>query len=64
MEQILIEWIIKSYKRSRPLFLGGGSKDDITSCVMIANGEVSFQPLLKCDHKRLTVGYCSMQITR
>ena len=51
LEQIFIEWIIKSYKGSGPLFLGDGNKDDITSCVMIANGEVSFQPLLICDHE-------------
>ena len=51
LELIFIEWIIKSYKESRLLFLGGGNKDDITSCVMITNGEVSFQRLLKCDHK-------------
>ena len=55
LEQIFIEWIIKSYKRSRPLFLSGGNKDDITSCVMIANGKVSFQPLLKCDHEETDV---------
>ena len=48
LEQIFIEWIIKSYKESRPLVLGGGNKDDITSCVMIAHGKVSFQSLLKC----------------
>ena len=53
LEQIFIEWITKSYKGSRPLFLGGGNKDDITSCVMIANGKVSFQPLLKCDHEEV-----------
>ena len=52
LEQIFIEWITKSYKGStRPLFLGRGDKDDIASSVMIANGEVSFQPLLKCDHQ-------------
>ena len=34
------------------LFLGCGNKDGITSCVMIPNGEVSFQPLLKCDHEK------------
>ena len=51
LEQLFIEWIIKSYKGSRPLFLGGDNKDDITSCVIIVNGEVSFQPVLKCDHK-------------
>ena len=33
------------------LFLGGDNKGDIASCVMIENGEVSFQPLLKCDHE-------------
>ena len=48
LEQIFIEWIIKSYKELRPLVLGGGNKDDITSCVMIAHGKVSFQSLLKC----------------
>ena len=51
LEQIFIEWIIKSYKGSRPLFLVGGDKDDITSCVMIANGEVRFQLLLEYDHE-------------
>ena len=51
LEQIFIEWIIKSYKGSRPLFLGGGNKDNITSCVIIVNGEVSFLQLLKCDHE-------------
>ena len=49
--QIFIEWIIKCYKGSRPLFLDGGNKDDITSCVMIANREVSLRPLLKYDHE-------------
>ena len=42
----------QSYKRSRPLFLGGGNKDNM-SCVIIVNGEVSFQPVLKCDHKEV-----------
>ena len=51
LEQIFIEWNIKSYKGSRPLFLGGGNKDNITSCVIIVNGEVSFLQLLKCDHE-------------
>ena len=51
LEQTFIKWIIKSYKGRRTLFLGGANKDDITSCVMIANGGVSFQQLLKCDHK-------------
>ena len=48
LEQIFTERIIKSCKGSRPLFLGDGNKDYITFCVMITNGEVSFQPLLKC----------------
>ena len=51
LEQIFIEWIIKSYKGSRPLFLVSGNKDDIMSCVMIANGEVRFQLLLEYDHE-------------
>ena len=34
------------------LLLGGGSKND-TSCVMIVNGEVSFQPLLKCNYEEV-----------
>ena len=42
LEQIFIEWIIKSYKGSRPLLLSGGNKDDITSCAMIANGKSVF----------------------
>ena len=48
---IFIEWIIKFYKGSRLLFLGGDNKEIITSCVMIANGEVSLQSILKCDHE-------------
>ena len=48
LEQTFIEWIIKG---SRLLFLGGGNKDEITFSVMILNGEVSFQPPLKCDHE-------------
>ena len=51
LEQIFIEWVLGSYKGSRPLFLGGVNKDDITSCILISNGEVSIQPLLKCDHE-------------
>ena len=39
LEQIFIEWVLASYKGSRPLFLGV-NKDDITSCILISNGEV------------------------
>ena len=48
---IFIEWIIKFYKGSRLLLSGGDNKEIITSCVMIANGEVSLQSILKCDHE-------------
>lgn len=48
---IFIEWIIKFYKGSRLLLLGGDNKEIITSCVTIANGEVSLQSILKCDHE-------------
>ena len=51
LEQIFIEWIMTSYKGSIPWFLEGAHKGDITSCVMISNGEVSFQPILRCDHE-------------
>lgn len=47
LKQIFTEWIAKSYKGSRPLFLGGENKDDVRFCVMIADGDVSFQPPLK-----------------
>ena len=48
---IFIEWIIKFYKGSRLLLFGGDNKEIITSCVTIANGEVSLQSILKCDHE-------------
>ena len=49
-EQILIEWIIKSYIGSRLLLLVVGNKNYISPCVMIANQEVSSQPFLDYDH--------------
>ena len=51
LKQIFTEWIAKSYKGSRPLFLGGENKDDVRFCVMIADGDVSFQPPLKWDQE-------------
>ena len=51
LDQIFISWVLENYKGSRPIFLGGANRDDITSCIMISNGIASSQQLLKCDNE-------------
>ena len=51
LKQIFISWLLENYKGSRPIFLGGAKRDDITSCIMISNGITSSQQFLKCDHE-------------
>ena len=51
LEQIFISWVLENYEGSRPIFLGGANRDDITSCIMISNGIASSQQLLKCGHE-------------
>ena len=51
LEQIFIAWFLENYEGSRPIFLEGANKDDITSCIMVSNGKAIPQQLLKCDHE-------------
>ena len=51
LEQMFIEWVLKECKGSKPLYLGGANRDDITSCYKVMDGNISAQPLLKCCHE-------------
>ena len=51
LQQVFITWLLETYKDSKPLYLGGANKEDITSCFKIVEGIVTMVPILKCCHE-------------
>ena len=53
LQQVFILWVLETYRCSKPLFLGGANKEDLTSCFKIMDGVVTNQRLLKCTHEEV-----------
>ena len=49
-QQFFIKSVKETYSNSEPVYLGGSYVDDMTSCVLLSNGHITLERLLKCDH--------------
>ena len=46
-----INWLIKSRKDHKPLYLGGSLPGDLTGCIQIISGISNACRALQCDHQ-------------
>ena len=51
-QQFFIKWVKETYSNiESSVYLDGSHVDDVTSCVLISNGHITLERLLKCDHE-------------
>ena len=50
-KQFFIKWVKETYSNSESVYLRGSHVDDTTSCVLLSNGNITLERLLKCDHE-------------
>ena len=50
-QQFFIKWVKETYSNSESVYLGGSHVDNMTSCVLLSNGLITLERLLKCDHE-------------
>ena len=52
LQTFFVNWLIKSYKDDKPLYLGGFLPSDLTGCIQIISGVSNAWRALQCDHER------------
>jgi len=50
LQTFFINWLTKTYRDCKPVYVSGSLPGDLTGCLQIINGESRFCRFLKSDH--------------
>ena len=51
LQQFFIKWLSETYKDRKPVYLGGSHVDNLSACLRVSEGHVSYVRLLKCGNE-------------